>query len=357
VVGGAIIALGGPEYGWRLCFLVNVPVGILSLVLCARLLPPTPARRTTRPLDLVGTALLAIGVFGLLFPAVEFDAAGELRWAFLVLPALAVLAGFLRWERGPAARRGYPLIDLALFRIRSYADGNVLAILFLCAYTGTPLVLALFLQEGLGFSALHSGLTASAYALGVVVSAPIAGRLLPRYGQKVLIAALVFFGVGVAGAALVADLVSGAVPPAHVALLMVPALLIAGFGGGAVITPNQALALAEVDVQGGSTAGGMLQTSQRIGNALGAALITAVFYAAAGSAPGRGAGREAAFGHAYALGLGVSVAFTVVALGVAIRGVRRTPVPAVSAPEAGGASDAARDRPRPRPSAPSGPPR
>jgi EmrB/QacA subfamily drug resistance transporter len=356
VVGGAIIALGGPEYGWRLCFLVNIPLGIASLLLCARLLPATPARESTRPLDLTGVALLSVAVFGLLFPAVEFDAARDLRWAFLVLPALAVLAGFVAWERGPARRRGYPLIDLDLFGIPSYAGGVVLAILFFCAYTGTPLVLALFLQEGLGFSALHSGLTASAYAIGVVLSAPIAGRLLPRLGQKVLVGALVLFGTGVAVAAVVADVAAGSVPPSHVALLMAPALLVAGLGGGAVITPNQALSLAEVDVQEGSTAGGMLQTSQRIGNAIGAAVISAVFYAAASQAPEGGAGREAAFGHAYALGLTVSVVFAVLALGVAIRGLRRSPAE-VSGPAAVGAAGAAHDTPTPRPPAPSGPAR
>jgi MFS family permease len=307
----------------------------------------------------VGTALLSVAVFGLLFPAVEFDAARELRWAFLVLPALAVLAGFVFWERGPAARRGYPLIDLGLFGIRSYAGGIVLAILFFCAYTGTPLVLALFLQDGLGFSALHSGLTASAYAVGVVLSAPVAGRLLPRLGQKVLIGALVLFGAGVAVAALVADLVAGTVAPAHVALLMAPALLVAGLGGGAVITPNQALSLAEVDVQGGSTAGGMLQTSQRIGNALGAAVISAVFYAAVSRSPAGGAGREAVFGHAYAMGLVVSVGFTAVALGVAIHGVRHAPRAGISDPAAGAqpAADAAPGRPTPRPPAPADPAR
>jgi len=323
VVGGLIIAVGGSEFGWRLCFLVNVPIGILSLVLCARLLPPSPARDGTRPLDLPGAALLAVAVFGLLFPAVEFDASHDLRLAFLVLPALAVLAGFVAWERGPAARRGYPLIDLGLFRIRSYADGVVLAVLFFCAYTGTPLVLALFLQEGLGFSALQSGLTASAYAVGAALSAPVAGHLLPRLGQRVLIGALLLFGAGVAAAGLLADHAAGLVAPLHVALLMAPALLVAGMGGGAVITPNQALSLAEVDVRGGSTAGGMLQTSQRIGNALGAAVISAVFYAAATGAPSAGSAREGHYGHAYAMSLLVSVAFTAAALGVAVRDVRR----------------------------------
>jgi EmrB/QacA subfamily drug resistance transporter len=323
VVGGVIIAVGGEQFGWRLCFLINVPIGIVSLILCARLLPSPPPRERTRPLDLPGAVLLTVGVFGLLFPAVQFDADHDLRLAVLVIPALAVLAGFLGWERGAARRRGYPLIDLALFRIRSYADGVVLAILFFCAYTGTPLVLALFLQDGLGFSPLHSGLSASAYAVGAALSAPVAGRLLPRLGQRVLVVALGLFTVGIAAMALLADTFAGAVPSGHVALIMAPALLVAGLGGGAVMTPNQALSLAEVDARGGSTAGGMLQTSQRMGNAIGAAVISAVFYASVTGAPASGAGRAAHFGHAYATSLLVSVGFAVAALLVAIRDVRR----------------------------------
>jgi EmrB/QacA subfamily drug resistance transporter len=327
VVGGAIIGLGGATYGWRLCFLINVPIGIASLVLCARLLPAQPRHGARRALDLPGATLLTVGVFGLLFPAVQYDAGHDLRLAVLAVPALAVLAGFVAWERGPGRRRGHPLIDLGLFRIRSYADGVVLALLFFIAYTGTPLVLALFLQEGLGFSALQSGLTASAYAVGTAVSAPIAGRLLRRAGQKVLVGALVLFTLGVAAAAAVADLAAGSVVPGHVALFMAPALLVAGLGGGAVITPNQALSLAEVDVRGGSTAGGMLQTSQRIGNAIGAAVMSAVFYASATGAAGGGVARQEHYGHAYAMALTFSVVFAVAALAVAIRDVRRRPEP------------------------------
>jgi EmrB/QacA subfamily drug resistance transporter len=331
VVGGAIIALGGAEFGWRLCFLVNVPIGITSFLLCRRLLPAAPPRERAHPLDLPGAVLLTVGVFGLLFPAVEYDADHDFRLALLVIPALVVLAGFYGWERGPGHRRGYPLIDLGLFRIRSYTDGVVLALLFFCAYTGTPLVLALFLQLGLGFTALQSGLTASAYAVGAAMSAPIAGRLLARAGQWVLVGALVLFGLGVAGAAVLAEHFTGSVAPLHVAWLLAPALLVAGLGGGAVITPNQALSLAEVDVRGGSTAGGMLQTSQRIGNAIGAAVISAVFYAVVSGAPASGAARAVTYGHAYAAALLVSVVFTVAALGVAIRDVQRRGLPARTA--------------------------
>jgi EmrB/QacA subfamily drug resistance transporter len=327
VVGGLLIALGGEQFGWRLCFLVNVPIGLAALVLCARLLPAQPRRDTRRPLDLPGATLLSLGVFGVLFPAVQFDADHDVRLALLLVPALAVLAGFVGWERGPGRRRGYPLVDLQLFRIRSFADGTGLAVLFFCAYTGTPLVLALFLQEGLGFSPLQSGLAASSYAVGAALSAPIGGWLVPRLGQRLLVGALGLFTVGVAAAALVAGNLAGDAEPVTVALLMAPALLLAGLGGGSVVTPNQALSLAEVDVRGGSTAGGVLQTAQRFGNAIGAAIITAVFYASVTGAAGSGTGREADYGQAYAVSLVVSVVFAAAALVVAVRDVRRRPAP------------------------------
>ncbi|MBB3676458.1 MFS transporter [Modestobacter versicolor] len=327
VVGGALIGLGGEDFGWRICFLVNLPVGLTALALCARLLPAAPRRGSPRPLDLPGAALLTVGVFALLFPFVQYDADHDLRLLLLLVPALAVLAGFVGWERGPGRRRGHPLVDLGLFRIRSFSDGTVLAFLFFCAYTGTPLVLALFLQDGLGFTPLQSGLTASAYAVGVAVSAPVGGRLVPRLGQRVLVVALGLFTVGVAATAVLADRLAGSAEPATVALAMAPALLVAGLGGGSVITPNQALSLADVDVRGGSTAGGVLQTAQRIGNAVGAAVITAVFYAVVSGAAAGGTVRQADHGRGYAVSLLVSVAFAAAALVVAVRDVRRRPVP------------------------------
>jgi EmrB/QacA subfamily drug resistance transporter len=320
VLGGVILALGGDRYGWRLCFLINVPIGIAAFVLC-RLWLPAPGRRDgpARALDLPGAALLAAGVFVLLLPAVQYDANHDPRLAVLLVPAVALLAAFYLWERGPAKRRGHPLIDLDLFRISSYSDGIWLAILFFCAYTGTPLVLALFLQQGLGFSPLQAGLTSSAYAVGVTVAAPIAGRLLPRMGSRVLVDGLVLFTLGVAASGLTGLLAAGRVWPTGVALLLLVPLLVSGLGGGSVITPNQALSLADVDAAGGSTAGGTLQTSQRIGNAIGAAVISAVFYASSRSP---GPDPAASYGQAYGLALGVSVLFGLAAIGLALRGSR-----------------------------------
>src|SRR4051794_40514488 len=110
VLGGLIIALAGGPGGWRWIFFVNVPIGIVALVLAARLLP----RGTTRErghIDLPGVALLGGGVLSLMLPLVQADAGGlrQLWWLFLV--GAALLAAFVVWERRVVGRGGDPLLD------------------------------------------------------------------------------------------------------------------------------------------------------------------------------------------------------------------------------------------------------
>jgi EmrB/QacA subfamily drug resistance transporter len=324
VLGGLIIAAGGRTLGWRLTFLINVPVGTLAFLLAWRLLPRERTDPVRRPLDLPGAAFLALGLAGVLFPVVEYDADRRASRLVLIAPALLVLAGFLWWERGPARRRGHPLIDTRLFHVRSYADGLGLALLYFAGFTGTSLVLSLFLQYGLGFSPLGSGLTASSLALGLAIGAPVAGRLINRSGRFVLVVALATFAVGIAGAAMTVRLAVGSVTAAELAWLLAPSLFVAGLGGGSVITPNQALSLREVNVAGGSTAGGMLQTAQRVGAAVGAAVLSAVFYGTlAGRHPASPSARAAHYGSAYSAALSVTVLMALAALALAIGETRR----------------------------------
>jgi len=156
----------------------------------------------------------------------------------IILPALAVLAGFVGWERGPARRRGHPLIDIALFRVRSYVDGLGLALLYFAGFTGTTLVLSLFLQNGLGFSPLQAGLSATCFAAGFAVGAPIAGRFVGRHGRKVLVVALGVSAVGIGLALVTVRAAAGHLASDEVAFVLAPALFVAGLGGGGVVTPQ-----------------------------------------------------------------------------------------------------------------------
>jgi MFS family permease len=127
-----------------------------------------------------------------------------------------------------------------------------------------------------------------AYAVGSGVAAPLAGRVVSRIGRPLVVAATVTFGIGAVALASLATSAAGS----GGALLLAPALFVMGAGSGAIITPNQALTLMEVDPVTGSTAGGVLQTAQRIGLAIGQAVIGAVFFANLGG-PGTRAERYA----------------------------------------------------------------
>jgi EmrB/QacA subfamily drug resistance transporter len=303
LVGGGLIELGGPHTGWRLVFFINVPIAVVVLTLARRLLPAPPPVGQHR-LDVLGALALGTATFCVLFAAVEYDARHDTRLAWLAVPATVLLLGFLRRERRLTAARSDPLVDLRLFRQPSYTAGVVLALTYFPAMAGLPLVLAIYYQQGLGYTAIESALGVTTYALGNAVAAPLAGRVVTRIGRPLVVVAACTFGVGAVGLALVAR--QG--PDAHAALALAGPLFVMGCGSGALITPNQTLTLMEVDPLAGSTAGGVLQTAQRIGLAIGQGVIGAVFFA---SIDGQG---PHAYGHAVGAAVGAALCFVAAAV-------------------------------------------
>ena len=272
VLGGLILAaVTGPD-GWRWVFYVNVPIGLVALVLATRFVPSTSVGgwRDTH-LDLVGTLLLGGGVLCLLLPVVDSAVAG---WWYLYAPAVLLLGAFARWEVRTARRGRQPLLDPRLARTPGYAAGSAIALVYFVGFTGIGLVFALFFQDGLGYSPLRSGLAVTPFALGVAASAAIAGRLVSRVGRWLTVSGLVTTAVGLVATAVVLRHVGG---DAAAWVAAVP-LLVAGLGGGMVTSPNITLTLESVPVELAGAAGGALQTAQRIGAAIGTAVLAAIFY-------------------------------------------------------------------------------
>ncbi len=305
LVGGALIALGGPHLGWRLVFFVNIPVGIAVIMLARRLLP-TDRQHGRHRLDILGAALLGAATFCILFAAVQFDSAREGRLVLLGVVAAVRLIGVFRRARRLTSLQEDPLVELRLFRIPSYAAGVLFALAYFPAMAGLPLVLAIYYQDGLGYTALQSGLGVTAYALGSAVGAPLAGRVVTRIGRPLLLLGLACFAVGAIALAVLAG---------HGAAALAPALFLMGAGTGVIITPNQALTLMRVDPVVGSTAGGVLQTAQRIGIAIGQAVIGAAFFAAL---------TRGGYAHALRVGVGAALGFIAIATAVSVADLIRT---------------------------------
>jgi EmrB/QacA subfamily drug resistance transporter len=307
VVGGVIIDAFGEPDGWRWVFFVNVPIGALALVLAARLVPKARRRGGPIEIDVVGILLLGLTVLCLLFPVVQSESGGLRRLWWLFVLAVPLFAVFLHWERRRAAAGRTPVIDFGLFRhTPGYPPGAVLAAVYFAGFAGIWLIFALFFQTGQHLSPLGSGLAVTPVALGSAASSLIAGRLVHRWRRWVTIAGLAAVAVGLAGAALVTALV----PVDRAALAMAVPLLVAGLGGGAVITPNMTITLANVPNRMAGVASALVQTGQRIGTALGTALLAAVYHAV-GVASGPSA--------ALSVTLLCAVALVLIALGLAIR--------------------------------------
>ena len=277
LLGGLLVNLGGPDLGWRLVFYVNVPIGLVLLPLAYRLLPRADLPRERQSLDPVGVGLFAAGVLLVLLPLVEGEQDEPLRdrpW-WLLIPAVLLLAACLLWERSWARRGRETLIDLPLLRVRSFMFGLSLGTFYFAGFTAIFLVLTLYLQVGLGYNALQAGATQTPFAVGSAVASILGGRWLVRVGRGLAVIGLCLVITGLLAIDLLAPDLDGLV-----GLKLAPLLLLAGFGGGLVISPNVTLTLAEVDPRRAGSGGGMLQTAQRVGSAIGVAVVLAQFFAA-----------------------------------------------------------------------------
>lgn len=274
LAGGLLIGAFGADHGWRAVFFVNVPVGAVGVPLALRLLPSRSGRRPSENLDPVGVLLLGTGVLMLLLPMVEERTwPGSAKW-LLVPAALLVLAGFVGWERFYARRGHQPMVDLDLFRRRSYALGTGLGLVYFAGFTAIFFVLALFLQNGRGYSALQAGLAVTPFALASAVGAALGGRTVTRFGRRLVAVGLVAVVVGL----VVTDIVIRRVDGSAVGLATAPSFLLAGLGSGVVISPNMTLTLSEVPVARAGSGGGVLQTAQRIGSSVGIAAVGSLLF-------------------------------------------------------------------------------
>ncbi|MGC4111118.1 MAG: MFS transporter [Nocardioides sp.] len=307
LLGGVLIQVGGESEGWRWVFYVNVPIGIALLVLASRWLPRAEGSKAAS-LDPFGVLLFATAVLLVLLPVVEGSQGQSLsdRPWWLVGVAVVVLAAFLVWEILWSRRQHGTLVDLSLRRIPSYVFGLSLGTFYFAGFTAIFLILTLYLQEGLGYSALQAGATQTSFAIGSAASAYLAGRLVNRFGRRLVVVGLVVITGSLVG-------LDRWVPHlhSHVGLALAPLLFCAGFGGGMVISPNVTLSLAEVDPTRAGAGGGLLQTAQRVGSAIGVAVVLAQFFDSLSSTRGD-------FAEAFSDALHTTIALLVVALVLAV---------------------------------------
>ncbi|MGC0417975.1 DHA2 family efflux MFS transporter permease subunit [Embleya sp. AB8] len=266
LVGGAFVDAG--QRSW--IFFVNVPIGLLGVLLGSRFLTadgprPTPARR----IDLPSVGLVCVGFGGLLYGAARLgshtgSSGGIVTWAAFAVGVVALIVLVTGQLRATA-----PLLDLRLYRVRTYAIGSAINALGQVPFFGTQFLLPLSMQVILGIDALDAGLALLPLALASGISGVLAGRARDRWGPKLpLTAGFLLLAGGIALLQASADNPE----PAH----LVGPLLLAGAGAGAIPPTTQVTALGDVPRAAVGNGTALLQATQRVSQALGVAVLATI---------------------------------------------------------------------------------
>lgn len=292
VLGGALVSGDLWGLGWRAVFWINVPIGIVALVIGWWVLPESRDPRPAR-LDLVGALLVAVVATLVLLPLAQGAQLGGPGWTIIgLVAATAVAFGLVTHLRRRIARGADPLFPPALFARRGFSAGVGVALVFFGAIGSFFLVLVLYLQDGTGRSAWATGLVLLPYAVGSVITSGLSVTLAARMGRTLLIVGALVLALG---QALLLLFLAGPGEPGYPPLAA--ALFVAGLGLGLAAPPLIDVVLSAVDDRHAGTAAGVLTTATQIGGALGVAVLGSIYFASlrdAGPAAGVAGAHSAA---------------------------------------------------------------
>ena len=296
VLSGGFIGWLGDDWGWRASFLINVPLTLAGVWAARRYLPASAwqrgsdtgqteqadspdadtagaAHRGGIDLDPVGMGLLAVGTLLIMIPFMEASA-GTWIWG-LEAAGIGVIGAWVAWEKRYRIRGGAPMVDLSLLAIPSFAYGSLAIAVYFLGYTSVWIIVAQYVQAGLGSTALASGLIGVPAALAGSIAAAVAGRRVIRVGRAMVLGGMVLGMAGLLGSIGIMHMHARAGwSPWWLTLT----LLVLGVGQGLVVSPNQTLSLADVPLEYAGAAGGILQTGERIGASIGIAVITGLTF-------------------------------------------------------------------------------
>jgi EmrB/QacA subfamily drug resistance transporter len=261
--------------GWNWIFFINVPVGILGIA-ASFLLIDESRDETHERLDLPGLATSGVGLFALTYGLIEANNYGwgstRIVGAFVI--AAVALGSFVLLERHTRA----PMLDLTLFRNRTYVGANLVMLLVALAMFGVFFFVSLYMQNVLGYSAVQAGAAFLPMTLLIIVVAPLAGRLSDRFGSRWLMATGMVL--------LAAQLAYFSQLSADATFWrLVPALVLGGFGMAMTMTPSSAAAMRAVPVAKAGMGSAVLNAFRQVGGSTGIALMGAIMASRLASPP------------------------------------------------------------------------
>jgi EmrB/QacA subfamily drug resistance transporter len=274
ILAGVLIDANLWGTGWRLVFLINVPIGLVALPLAFRSLPRGASHPDIK-LDIGGVWLVGLALVAIIYPLIQGRESGWPAWSFVMLAAGALLlVAFLFYER----RKGHDaLIEPTLLTNRRYLSGIAVLVALFGAFGGLLLCISLYGQLGEGWSPVHAGLALTPMVVGMLVGMGASFALIERLGRSLLHLGIVLIALGTAGLAIVLTDVQSAST-----WDMVPSLVFIGAGLGMSIGQLFRFILSSVSMDEVGSASGVLEAAQQLSTALGVAVLGTIFFSAFG---------------------------------------------------------------------------
>jgi EmrB/QacA subfamily drug resistance transporter len=272
IVAGALIDANLWGIGWRLVFLINVPIGALALALAFRSLPRGASHPDVK-LDIGGVLLVGLALVAIIYPLIQGRTEGWPAWSFAMLAAGGVLLlVFLRYER---RRQHDALIEPTLLANRTYLSGVAVALALFGAFGGLLLCISLYGQLGEGWSPIHAGLTLTPMVVGMILGMLVSNAAVSRLGRHLLHIGIVLIAAGTAGLAF--SLIGARTASTWD---LVPGLFVIGAGVGATIGQLFQFILTSVSMDEVGSASGVFEAVQQLSTALGVAVLGSIFFSA-----------------------------------------------------------------------------
>jgi EmrB/QacA subfamily drug resistance transporter len=314
IAGGFLIQANLWDLDWRPIFLVNVPVGIVAVVLGWFLIPRTPGHPDLRN-DYVGIGLFGASMVALVYPLIEgrsYDWA-PWTWAMMLLAAV-LLVLFVLWERQRAAADRPQLLNYGLITNRNFLLGATVTTIFASGIPGFFMVISIMLQVGFNFTPIESGLTNTPFSVGVLLISLVAGRFGSHYLRTRVALAAGMLGAGILWLHVVIANLGDSID--HWSFL--PPLLLAGLGLGLGFSALFQTVLSGIPPRDAGAASGTLQAFQQVGGSVGVALVGQIFFASLGDIGGLFRSGPAAVHQAFASSAATATWYQIASFGVVV---------------------------------------
>jgi EmrB/QacA subfamily drug resistance transporter len=273
-VSGAALAIGPmiggvlvQHAGWGWIFFINIPVGVIGILATLKIVPESRDMSGEQHLDVPGLVTSAISIFALNFALIQGNdyGWGSARIVISFVAAALFLLAFLAVEM----RQRLPMLDLSLFRNRTFAGANLNGLLMFIALFTYIIFFSIYLQTVLGYSAVQAGATFLVSSVALMVVAPLAGGLAEKIGARLpMTIGMALFGVAMIGFSRLDE--------SSNFWDVAPWLLVGGVGFGAIMPPMTAVILESADVDKAGVASGVMQVFRQLGGGLGVAIMGAI---------------------------------------------------------------------------------